>query len=525
MITETKTLKRVVNPADPDTIPKFVDDLPIPPVAKPKGKLKGNYYYEVTMKETKHQFHKYFPLTTVWAYDGILPGPTLSVHKNETIYVQWKNNLPHRHILPVDRTLHASEGPIDGRTVVHVHGANVDWESDGHPEAWYSRNYEVTGKTFKRKIYKYTNRQMGATLWYHDHAIGITRLNVYAGLAGFYLIRDPIEKKWRLPKGPYDIPLMVQDRSFNPDGSLFYPENTDPPAPVNPSVQPFFNGNTITVNGKVWPRLKVEPRKYRFRLLNASNTNAYTFTFDENVPMYQIATDGGFIEKPVELKSLPLFPAERSEFIIDFSKYKGKKLILRNTNDEGHLSVIMRFDVVLPLKEKDTSAIPKILIPDEKPLREKDADKVRLLSLKGTVDEFNRPLLLLDHRMWHDPVTEKPVIGTTEVWRFVNETNFPHPMHIHLIQFKVLHRRPFDLERYQKDGYIQYTGPPIPPEIHERGWKDTVRADEGMVTSVIMKFTENPGEYVWHCHILEHEDYDMMRPMTVIEKKGKKPKK
>ncbi len=95
--------------------------------------------------------------------------------------------------------------------------------------------------------------------------------------------------------------------------------------------------------------------------------------------------------------------------------------------------------------------------------------------------------------------------------------NFPHPMHIHLIQFKVLHRRPFDLERFQQDGNIQYTGPPIEPEPYERGWKDTVRADVGMVTSVIMKFTENPGKYVWHCHILEHEDYDMMRPMDVIE--------
>src|SRR5690606_6421264 len=235
---------------------------------------------------------------------------------------------------------------------------------------------------------------------------------------------------------------------------------------------------------------------------------------------YQIATDGGLLTEPVELTTLPLEPAERAEIIIDFSKLKGKQLILQNTNDKGNTGVIMRFDVFLSLRARDSSEIPAIIMKDEEILDENHADKTRLLMLGATTDEYERPVLLLDNRMWHDPVTEKPVIGDTEVWKLINITPFAHPIHIHLIQFKILHRTPFDLDRFNQDGFIQYTGTQIEPEIHERGWKDTVKAEPGMVTSVIMKFKENPGNYVWHCHILEHEDYDMMRPMKVIEKEG-----
>ena len=128
------------------------------------------------------------------------------------------------------------------------------------------KNYQYTGSTFAREIYKYTNHQQGTTLWYHDHAVGITRLNVYAGLAGFYLIRDKMEERLELPQGRYEIPIMIQDKSFNEDGSLFYPDAPPFPVDVKPSVIPAFNGNTIVVNGKVWPYLNVEPRKYRFRL-------------------------------------------------------------------------------------------------------------------------------------------------------------------------------------------------------------------------------------------------------------------
>lgn len=182
------------------------------------------------------------------------------------------------------------------------------------------------------------------------------------------------------------------------------------------------------------------------------------------------------------------------------------------------MGVIMRFDVTLPLSEKDTSEIP-VKMDSGQQLTEDAADKTRLLTLSAITDQYERPVLLLDNRMWDDLVTEKPVRGSTEVWKFINLTAFPHPIHIHLVQFKVLHRRPFDLERFQENGSIIYTGPEIAPDESERGWKDTVRADPGMVTSIIMEFKEYTGDYVWHCHILEHEDYDMMRPMRVVGKK------
>ncbi|CAM4078656.1 multicopper oxidase family protein [Lederbergia lenta] len=506
-----------VDPSKPDTIPKFVDELPIPITAKPKTFRKNEPYYEIDMRQAMHQFHKFFPPTKIWGYNGVYPGPTLDMQKDQTIHVKWINNLPKQNLLPIDRTLHGSADSPDSRTVVHVHGAHVASDSDGYPESWFTKNFAQTGPTFTRKVYEYTNHQMGATLWYHDHAMGITRLNVYTGLAGFYLIRDPIEKKLKLPSGKYEIPLMIQDKSFQADGSLFYPENTAPPnEEVNPSVVPAFNGNTILVNGKIWPHLKVEPRKYRFRILNASNTNAYTLKLGNNQSFYLIGTDGGLVPEPVELESLPLEPAERADIIIDFSKWNGKQFVLQNTNEEGNLGVIMQFKVMLPLSQRDTSQIPELLIPSQ-PLDEHMAEKTRLLTLGAITDEYDRPMLLLDNRMWHDPVTEKPMLNSIEIWKFINLTPFPHPIHIHLIEFKILHRRPFDLDIFLETGAIEYTGPAIEPEKHERGWKDTVKVDTGTVTSVIMQFTNHVGDYVWHCHILEHEDYDMMRPFQVVK--------
>ncbi|MBM7713953.1 spore coat protein A [Bacillus thermophilus] len=504
-----------VDPSKPETIPKFIDDLPIPVTAKPNHR-EGKDYYEITMLQTKHRFHTFFPPTTVWGFNGQYAGPTIQADSHKPVHIKWRNNLPDKHLLPVDRTLHGVEGNPEVRTVVHLHGAHVSPDSDGNPEAWFSRDFAQTGPAFKRKIYEYPNSQPGATLWYHDHAIGITRLNVYAGLAGFYFIRDPFEKQLNLPDGKYDIPLMIQDKAFHADGSLFYPENSNPPASVNPSVLPFFVGNTITVNGKLWPRLKVEPRKYRLRFLNASNTIGYTLRLGDGREFYQIATDGGLLEKPVKLQTFLLEPAERAEIIVDFSKFQGKKMILQNTNVEGDMGVIMRFDVTLPLSKKDTSQVPEHMRPTQFPVEEA-ADKIRLLTLSASTDKYNRPVFLLDNRTWDDPVTEKPVRGSTEVWKFINLTDFPHPMHIHLVFFKILHRRPFDLERFQEDGSIVYTGPEVEPEPYERGWKDTVNAAPGMVTSIIMEFKEFTGDYVWHCHILEHEDYDMMRPMKIVD--------
>lgn len=217
-----KTKVTKVNPSDPKTIPKFIDALPIPCIAKPVNHCNQEHvkesYYNIVMQQAYHRFHKLFPKTKMWTYDGVFPGPTIEAVKDVPILVRWVNALPDEHLLPVDHTLHGTIDTPDVRTVVHLHGANVDDDSDGNPEAWFTKDYRTVGENFTRKIYEYTNHQPGAILWYHDHTIGITRLNVYAGLAGFYLIRDNLENRLNLPNGMYEIPMIIQDRSFNEDG-------------------------------------------------------------------------------------------------------------------------------------------------------------------------------------------------------------------------------------------------------------------------------------------------------------------
>ncbi|WP_053104123.1 multicopper oxidase [Bacillus sp. FJAT-27231] len=507
-------LSQKVNPADPNTIPKFVEEVKKPPIARPAA---GDSYYEIRMKEAKHQFHPAFPRTTIWGYNGVLPGPTIEARKGKTVEVKWLNNLPKKHFLPVDYTLHGAIGNPEVRSVVHLHGANVDWESDGYPEAWYTNNYEFTGPAFRRKVHAYTNHQQSATLWYHDHSMALTRLNVYAGLAGFYLLRDTNEERLNLPAGDYDIPLMIQDRSFNEDGSLFYPDTPDPDLPVFPSIVPGFLGETITVNGKVWPYLRVEPRKYRFRILNASNRREYKFSLSNDESFYQIGTDGGLLSNRTELTSFELLTAERTDIVIDFSKWKGEQITLLNTNEaeDSHTRTVMQFRVDLPLKGEDKSEVPERLYPNMD-LHEHMAHTIRNLPLGISFDEYGRLMLMLDGKMWHDPVTEKPSLDSIETWNIINATPIPHPIHIHLVQFKIVERRPFNVDLFNQTGEIEFTGPPEEPRIYERGWKDTAKTDPGMVTKLVMHFKEHTGNYVWHCHFLEHEDHDMMRPIRII---------
>lgn len=514
-----------VNPSDPETIPKFVDRLEKPEVARPTRNPNYPYYsyYELEMKEDKHRFHRDFPLTTIWGYDGLIPGPTIEAEKDKTTYVKYINNLPKKHFLPVDRTLHVASDSPEVRTVTHLHGANVFWESDGHPEAWYTQNYEYVGPKFRREVHEYTNHQPATTLWYHDHAMALTRLNVYAGLAGYYLLRDSMEERLHLPKGKYEIPLMIQDKSFNEDGSLFYPIGPEPPlppAPVTPSITVGFFGNTITVNGKVWPYLNVEPRKYRFRILNASNRRGYILRLSNDQSMIQIGTDGGFLTGPNPIPAIELLPAERTDLIIDFSGLEGQTITLMNDDIESsppneHTSVIMQFRVTLPLIGKDTSVIPEEMAPRDLDLHEQHAHIKRDLPLTVSNDSYGRLMLMLNKMMYHEPATEKPSLDSIEIWNFINTTPIPHPMHIHLIQGKILGRRPFNVQKYINEGKLEM-GPLELPRNYETGWKDVFKADVGYVTSVIMHWKEFTGNYIWHCHFLEHEDHDMMRPITVI---------
>ncbi|MFC9539685.1 multicopper oxidase family protein [Lysinibacillus sp. NPDC056959] len=514
-------MTKEVNPTDPTTIPKFVNELPKPVTAKPKY-YKGQQrkdYYELKMMQAEHCFHNDFPKSIIWGYNGLYPGPTIEAKKDKSIYVRYKNQLPLKHFLPVDFTLHAANDSQEVRTVTHLHGANVDWESDGHPEAWYTRDYAQTGPKFNKEIHEYTNHQPGTTLWYHDHAMALTRLNVYAGLAGFYLLRDSLEERSNLPCGDYEYPILIQDKSFNEDGSLFYPDEPPFPVPVHPSITPGFVGNTIVVNGKVWPYLNVEPRKYRFRFLNGSNRRGYLISLSNGDHMIQIGTDGGFLSAPHEIQSVELLPAERTDVIVDFSKCEGQEITLVNSDEDfidEHTSVIMQFKVCLPLMCEDTSEIPERLAASMD-LHAHDAHIERHLPLTATTDNFGRPMLLLNNRMYHDPATEKPALDSIEIWNFINATPFDHPIHLHLIRFKILERRPFDMELYQNEGKLTFIGPPEEPHDYEQGWKDTVKAEAGKMTKIIMHWKDHVGHYMWHCHFLEHEDHDMMRPILVMK--------
>lgn len=378
------------------------------------------------------------------------------------------------------------------------------------------------GPLFVTDLFQYPNRQPATSLWYHDHAIGITRLNVYAGLAAFYLLRDKAEERLPLPKGRFEIPILIQDRTFNHDASLFYPA----------TWVPEFFGNTILVNGKVWPFLNVEPRRYRFRLLNGSNARFYNLKFEPALPFHVIGVDGGLLDRPVTVNEITLAPAERVDVIVDFTGRETVSFTL--TNDapapfpggdppDANTGVIMQFHVFLPLSRRDRSRIPARLVK-LKNLDPARAATTRDLTLNERMD-VGRMILLLGTRnltgrpqpySWGDSTTESPVLNAIEIWRLINTTVDTHPIHPHLVRFQILDRQPYDVDRFVLTGELLFTGPPEPPADYERGFKDTVRANPGMVTRFIARFGDFAGPYVWHCHILEHEDNEMMRRMEVV---------
>ncbi len=513
-----------VDPSKPDTVPKFVDPLPIPEVLQPRDRMHGVPLFQVTMQQVKQLLHRDFSPTTVWGYEGSYPGPTIEARRDCPILVRYLNKLPTTHLLPVDTSVHGAEPFRPAvRTVVHLHGGNSPAEFDGHPDAWFTPDLTSNGPLFTTNLFRYPNQQPPTTLWYHDHAIGITRLNVYAGLAGFYLLRDKTERRLKLPSGQFEVPLLIQDRSFNQDASLFYPE----------TIVPEFFGNTILVNGKVWPFLEVEPRRYRFRLLNGSNARFYNLRLDPALPITQIGVDGGFLKEPVVLREMLLAPAERADVIIDFTGLEGATFTLTNSaptpfpmgdDPDANTGVVMQFRVTLPLSSRDCSRIPAKLPAGPFP-QLKDAVRVRDLTLNELLDDMGRVTPLLGVRdiqgrplplPWGDSTTETPHLGDVEIWRLINTTADTHPIHLHLVQFLIIDRQPFEVARFEENGDLVFTGPPVPAAKNEQGLKDTVSANPGEVTRLIARFCDFPGEFVWHCHILEHEDHEMMRRLEVL---------
>jgi spore coat protein A len=336
--------------------------------------------------------------------------------------------------------------------------------------------------------------------------MGINRLNIYAGLMGLHVIRDQAEQQLRLPSGKYEVPLVLFDRHLQPDGQLSYPVSADPGHPWISEVL----GEVPLVNGKIFPYLEVEPRKYRFRVLNGANGRFYRLSLPQGVEVHQIGTDQGLLPAPVAVTHVQLAPAERADLVIDFSAHRGTRIVL--TDDAFAL---MEFRVSAP-RVSDPSALPATLRPVPR-IAESAAVRTRWLTLdeqlKGAAQSMR---MLLNKTPWHMPITEKPMLNTTEIWELVNLTDDVHPIHLHLVRFQILDRRRFDAFQYMSTGTLRYTEPATPPDPNEMGWKDTARVNGETVTRIIVPFEGYPGRYVWHCHNLEHEDNEMMRPYEVL---------
>lgn len=600
-------------PLDPLTIPKFVNQLTKPHIFVPKNQKydcdgKIVEIYQVEARKFKQQvLPDCFPKTTVFGYGGRVrdpnsqqnsshhevvfssPGPTFEAVRDHSIFVHWVNELRTKHIFPVDPTIGFANPnnmptPTDPNTfppfppgfrlaqspipiVTHLHGGVTPSRSDGHPQAWFTANEALKGPAFFSSTFHYYNAQLPTTLWYHDHTIGMTRLNVGAGLAGFYLIRDPNDDiAPLLPSGKYEIPLMIQDRSFNTDGSLFFTKEGDNPT-IHPYWDPEFFGNTIVVNGKVWPNLDVERRQYRFRIVNASNARFYNFKLSNGSTFIQIGGDGSYLPAPVTISSLLLAPAERADILIDFSNISaGKKILLLNDAvapfpggdpaDPNTVGQIMQF-TVLNTRSVHPAPLPNTLI--DIPILNSPIPP-KLFTLNEQEGPDGPIAVLIDGQHFDADITELPQVATTEEWYFQNLTEDSHPIHIHLVQFLLEDRQTFDVDAFKTQWEILngstlplnhptvrlnvedpnfnfLTGPVEEPSPQESGWKDTFIAEKGKVTRVLVRFapqysqdsdlipgvnpfpfdpSEGPG-YVWHCHILDHEDNDMMRPMKIQE--------
>ncbi len=499
------TMRTPANTLNVDTLTKFVDTLPAPTIAKPTGMRAAPSskvllpYYRLSAHAVDMKVHRDLKATHFWSYGSSVPGPTFETRRGKGLLVEWANELPSQHFLPIDHRLHGAEASQSQvRTVMHLHGAKASPENDGYPEDWVAPGKSV--------LYHYPNDQDAAMLWYHDHAMGINRLNIYAGLFGAFIIRDKVEDDLNLPSGKYEVPLVLFDRLITPDGQLYYPTSGKPEAPWVPEVF----GDAILVNGKLFPYLEVEPRKYRFRLLNASNGRFYHLSLPDGVPLCQIGTDQGLLSTPVPLKTLLIAPAERADLIIDFTEHRGEQIILKSD-----AFTVMQFRVSAN-KVDDRSSLPATLRPVSR-IPESQAVQTRLL----TLDEYDNlvaepTVMLLNGTYWHQPITEKPVLNSTEIWSFINPTDDSHPIHLHLVRFQILDRQSYEPWTYQTKQQLKFLGPPQPPAPNEAGWKDTVRADPRMVTRIIVPFNGFTGRYVWHCHILEHEDNEMMRPFEIV---------
>lgn len=555
------------------------------------------------------------------------------------------------HLLPVDPTLHwanpgrlgsdrtdskpdlsgrtyvptdSPDDPIDPATqytrywgpvpmVTHVHGAvGVGDESDGYPEAWFlpaARNIPAdharhgtwydffAGKADQKfgvpwgdgyATAQYPNDNRASTIWYHDHSLGLTRQNVYAGPAGFFVlrggaagdgtVRDTRTNQPAVLPGPApkygstrtshcrDIPIAIQDRSFNADGSLFYPDTREffddyagpyiPHSETPPLWNPEFFGNTLIVNGRTWPYQQVQRARYRFRVLNGCQSRFLILDFSSipHVSVWQIGNEGGLLPTPVNLTAdhanrLLVIPAERADLIVDFTDVPVGSYPLRNLGpdepygggvpgvdfepaDPDTTGSVLQFRVVQATSADPTTppqylglppiaAIPAASVTRRLALLEHGHDEGGpTAAVLGTIRQSMEPGAPewdgtgTGHavgQMWMDEVTTNPSVGATEIWEIYNMTVDAHPVHVHEVVFEVLNRQAIRVDEHAVE---LLPGSPEAPMPWEAGRKDTVVALPGQVTRIRARFS-NAGQFVWHCHILEHEDNEMMLPFRV----------
>jgi len=610
-------------------------------------------YYEISMRQFEQQIlPEGAPKTTVWGYGAVTgmaegalllhnaPSLTIEAKAGRPVQVKWINELKDEsgnylpHLLPVDPTLHwanpaggdagrdtrpvftEAPGPYTGPVpmVTHVHGAvSVGDESDGYAEAWYLPEVSNLPEGFANRgtwydffsakaaasygatwgpgyaVFQYPNANRASTIWYHDHTLGMTRLNVYAGPAGFYIIRGGdagdeavLDNRTGTPAllpGPapkegdafpadhtyFEIPIAIQDRAFNADGSLFYPDTREffdgvvgPFIPEADGFSPIWNpeyfGNAIMVNGNTWPFHTVEQRRYRFRFLNGCQSRflILNFAMIPGVRVWQIGNEGGFLAAPVDVTALGnrilMGLAERADVIVDFAQVPPGEYVLANIgpdepfgggvpsqdfepSDPATTGQILQFKVVAAAAADDTTPPEFLTLPAIEPLPAPSVVRqlalIEIMGMGRGADgaEIEGPLEAMLGTVvngeaveaeWVAPVTENPEVGATEVWEIFNTTGDAHPMHVHETVFEVLERQALQTEDDDEELSEPLTpvGPVTGPEPWETGFKDTVIAYPGQVTRIRATF-HGAGQFAWHCHIVEHEDNEMMRPFRI----------
>ncbi|KAF2682768.1 Cupredoxin [Lentithecium fluviatile CBS 122367] len=455
----------------------FQKPLPFPPTKAPKYQYKNETtgavvdYYEVEIKTFQQQVYPGLKPATLYGYDGISPGPTFRMERGREAVVRFINN-----------------GEL--ATSVHLHGSYSRAPFDG----WA----EDTTNPGQYKDYYYPNSQSARTLWYHDHAVHHTAENAYFGLAGFYLLHDPAEDALNLPSGDYDLPLALNSKQYNKDGTLF--------SPASETVSLW--GDVIHVNGQPWPYHKVEPRKYRLRFLDTAISRAFKLTFEDDagkkIPVQVIASDAGLMTKPVQTDNLEISMAERWEVIIDFSAYSGKNITIKNARDvqadEDYNSTdkVMRFVVGTSVTNRDGNGdLPSTLRSVPFPPSKSGVD--RTFKFERTNGEWRvNGVAFADV---NNRVLAKPQRGAVEIWQLENSSGgWSHPVHIHLIDMQILTRTK------GKRGVLNY---------EKEALKDVVLLGVNEVVTVIARYAPWDGVYMFHCHNLVHEDHDMMAAFNV----------